>query len=154
LVFEEERQDDFLKLGFDEIQFSEIRNGMIREPNDFFDLVNMCCVLHHIEPQEHASTLKKIYQCLKTGGRLTVFEHNPLNPLTKFVGQRAKIDEHAILIYPKNLVKTLLDAGFQNVRLEYLLFFPPRLKSRWLENIEQHLSNFPLGAQYYVVGEK
>ncbi|HXK17202.1 MAG TPA: class I SAM-dependent methyltransferase, partial [Polyangiaceae bacterium] len=72
-------------------------------PSEFFGTVVLSCVLHHIPPQERAETLKNALRLLQPGGRLVVFEHNPLNPLTRKVVRDCPFDDDAILLWPREL---------------------------------------------------
>jgi len=47
-----------------------------------FDLIFVSCVFHHIEIKNHLLIFKELYRVLKKDGKLVIFEHNPLNPLT------------------------------------------------------------------------
>jgi hypothetical protein len=81
-----------------------------------------------------------------------IHEHNPLNPLTRHAVNNCPFDENAILIKSRTLQKLLIDAGFQDVKREYRIFFPRFLRS--LRPTERHLRNIPFGAQYFVTGIK
>jgi len=47
-----------------------------------------------------------------TGGHVVVFEHNPLNPVTRFVVARTPIDPNAILLRAAEVMRGLSGAGF------------------------------------------
>lgn len=117
-----------------------------------YDLVILCAVLHHIDPAERAATYRTVHRLLKPGGRVYVFEHNPLNPVTNFVVKRTPIDQNAILLRAREVRAGLLEAGFQEPGKCYQMFFPPRF--RFLRGVETLLRWLPLGAQYAVWGEK
>ena len=53
---------------------------------------------------------------LKPGGRLYVFEHNPRNPLVRYVIARTPIDENAILLDAREVQHGLLGAGATSSR--------------------------------------
>src|SRR6185503_831979 len=42
-------------------------------------------VLHHMRPDERRRSVADLAARLETGGSLVIFEHNPLNPLTRWV---------------------------------------------------------------------
>jgi hypothetical protein len=89
---------------------------------------------------------------LKPGGRLYLFEHNPRNPLVRYVVSRTKIDENAILLDPNEVRDNLPVALRQGLDTQYLMFMPPRLSL--LRIVDRLLTWLPLGAQYAVTASK
>jgi ubiquinone/menaquinone biosynthesis C-methylase UbiE len=117
-----------------------------------FDIVLAACVFHHIDHGNHLQLLCEIRRVLKTGGRVFVFEHNPLNPLTLQVINTCPYDENAHLILGHKMRRNFRRSGLEQVKVRYRLFFPRLLASlRWLE---KYLTWLPLGAQYYTLGTK
>jgi 2-polyprenyl-3-methyl-5-hydroxy-6-metoxy-1,4-benzoquinol methylase len=119
--------------------------------NDY-TLVVIANVLHHIAPTERQHTLSKIAGKLVTGGVAAVFEHNPLNPLTRWAVNHCAFDENAILLWPREVVGYLRGAGLANVELNYIVFFPRALQ--WLRKFELHLGWCRAGAQYVMIARK
>lgn len=116
------------------------------------DLAFAACVFHHIDEAEHARLLSELNRVLKPQGRLFVFEHNPLNPLTVHAVNTCPFDENAKLIRGGAMKTRLRLARFADVALRYRLFFPGALAG--LRPLERFLAAVPFGAQYYVVGSK
>ena len=102
-----------------------------------FDLAFAVCVLHHVEP------------VVRPGGLVAVFEHNPLNPLTRRVVRSCAFDEGVELIGRRELERLYRGAGLDVVGAEYLLFFPWRA-----DGLERALRRLPFGAQYVVAGRR
>lgn len=117
-----------------------------------FDVALASCVFHHIPHAEHVGLLAEIQRVLKPGGLLLVFEHNPLNPLTRHAVNTCEFDEHAHLILAPTMRKRVRAAGFGRAAVRYRIFFPHALRS--LRGLEPYLAWLPLGAQYYVVAQK
>ncbi len=113
-----------------------------------FDLALASCVFHHIAHTEHVGLLREIRRVLRPGGLLFVFEHNPLNPLTRHAVSTCEFDENAELIMAPTMRARVLQAGFGSARIRYRIFFPAWL--RRLRALERGLTWLPLGAQYYV----
>lgn len=114
-----------------------------------FDVVFAACVFHHIEHAAHESMLAEIKRVLRTGGRLYLFEHNPLNPLTRRVVNNCPFDEDAVLLkagYTKELFRR---SGFGEIEIDYTIFFPNHRIFRGLHFLERHLRWLPLGGQYF-----
>ena len=108
------------------------------------------------EVLKHYSEFKRIFdqfvRILRPGGRVVVFEHNHRNPLTRIMVKRTEIDRHATLMTATETRGAMSSAGLTNMRLAYMMFFPPRFG--WLRYAERFLWRIPLGGQYASVGEK
>jgi len=114
-----------------------------------FDLIFSSCVFHHIDAAEHARTLKDLRRLLAPGGRMIIFEHNPLNPVTRHIVAGCEFDEDAVLIPAKVFKARQQAAGFKTVAVRYTGFFPGPLRA--LRPLERFLTAAPIGAQYYTV---
>ena len=79
----------------------------------------------------------------RPGGLVAVFEHNPLNPLTRLVVRRCAFDEGVVLVRRRDLER-LVASGGRDVASRYLLFTP--WKATWA--LERRLGGVPFGAQY------
>jgi hypothetical protein len=113
------------------------------------DLIFSSCVFHHIDPVEHVGIFERLKGALSAGGRLAVFEHNPVNPVTRYIVSTCPFDENAILI-PADVLRTRqLAAGFGSVSTAYTGFFPGPLRA--LRGVEPYLAWAPIGAQYYTL---
>ncbi len=121
-------------------------------PAHRFDVATAICVLHHIPPAEWETYLTALFHGLRPGGRLYVFEHNPINPVTQIMVSRAPIDRDAVLLWPFSTVRLLRRVGFQVKKLFFFLYIPPRFSK--LLKFERWLSRIPLGGQYMIVAEK
>ena len=108
------------------------------------------CVLHHISVARRLGWIRELHRVLAPGGRLFVFEHNPLNPLTRAAVRACEFDADAVLLPRREVQALLKEAGFTTVRGEYITFFPRVLSA--LRPMESHLGWLPLGAQYVVHG--
>ncbi len=117
-----------------------------------FDVALASCVFHHIPHAEHVALLGEIRRVLAPDGRLFVFEHNPLNPLTRHAVSTCVFDEHAELVLAPTMRRRARAAGFASASVRYRIFFPHAL--RGLRPLEPRLKWLPLGAQYYVAARK
>lgn len=114
------------------------------------DLAFAMCVFHHIPAEQHGGMLRELHRVLRPGGRLFVFEHNPLNPLTARVVRDCPFDENAVLIGASAMRQRLSQAGLEQVQAHFRVFFPRAL--RWLRPLEPWLGWCPLGGQYFATG--
>jgi SAM-dependent methyltransferase len=117
-----------------------------------FDIVTISAVLHHVPPAERAGVYAELARVLKPGGRIYVFEHNPRNPLVRYVISRTPIDANAILLDEKEVRHGLLDSAPYHIDSDYLMFMPPGIAA--LRGVDRLLAWLPLGAQYVVAGRK
>ncbi|MFZ5781175.1 MAG: class I SAM-dependent methyltransferase [Pseudomonadota bacterium] len=117
-----------------------------------FDVVTISAVLHHVPLDERPAVYRELGRLLRPGGRLYVFEHNPRNPLVRYVIARTPIDANAILLDAREVRHGLLDAARYELDTDYLMFMPPGLPA--LGGIDRLLAWLPLGAQYAVAARK
>ncbi|MBX3484343.1 trans-aconitate 2-methyltransferase [Phenylobacterium sp.] len=114
-----------------------------------FDLAFSACVFHHIEAAEHVALFAALKAQLAPGGVLAVFEHNPLNPVSRYIVATCPFDEDAVLIRAGEFARRQRRAGFGRVDVAYTGFFPGPLKA--LRPLERAMTWLPLGAQYYTL---
>ena len=124
----------------------------LRFASETYDVIVACCVFHHVSPSRRQRIFDQFVRILRPGGRVVVFEHNPRNPLTRIMVKRTEIDRHATLMTATETRGAMSSAGLTNMRLAYMMFFPPRFG--WLRYAERFLWRIPLGGQYASVGEK
>lgn len=117
-----------------------------------FDIVAISAVLHHVPVAERPAVYAELGRILKPGGRLYVFEHNPRNPLVRYVVKRTPIDSNAILLDAREVRHGLLDAMRFQLETDYLMFMPASLPL--LRSIDRALAWLPLGGQYVVAARK
>ena len=120
--------------------------------NNSFDAAILSNVLHHILPIERRKNIVEIYRILNKNGYLFIFEHNPFNPVTRYIVKNCEFDADAHLVSQNNCIKLLKALGFQIVEARYIVFFPKALKL--LRPLEEHLGFLPLGAQYFIAAQK
>jgi hypothetical protein len=84
----------------------------------------------------------------RQGGLVVVFEHNPVNPLTRLVVRRCAFDEGVVLVGRRSLGRLARAAGLAVEETRYILFFP------WTRapfpQLERRLGSLPAGAQYFL----
>lgn len=118
--------------------------------SDTLDLVFIAVVLHHVPVATRTRLLTEVRRVLRPGGRLYIFEHNPYNPITRKVVRECPFDENAILLRPGECRELVRSLHFEQVRVHFRLFIPPKPWLRALLPLERWLEWLPLGGQYYV----
>lgn len=121
-------------------------------PEAHYAIAILANVLHHVPPAERAELVAFVASRLRPGGALVLWEHNPLNPLTRKAVRDCPFDEDAILLWPSELKSLLTHAGTKNQRRDWVVFFPAALSK--LRFLERSLRLCPLGAQCVMVGER
>jgi SAM-dependent methyltransferase len=122
-------------------------------PSASFDLIIISAVLHHVPVAQRSAVYAELHRLLRPDGRLVVFEHNPWNPVTRFVVARTPIDQDAILLPPPEVTAALKAGGWRTVRSSHLMFLPPRL-GVIATTTERLFGWLPLGGQYAVTASK
>jgi 2-polyprenyl-3-methyl-5-hydroxy-6-metoxy-1,4-benzoquinol methylase len=121
-------------------------------PRDHYGALVLANVLHHVTPDERPALLASAASMLAPGGRLVVFEHNPLNPLTRRAVAACPFDENAVLLYPWEVLRLLRGAALSDATLDFIVFFPSALSA--MRPLEPHLGWLPLGAQVCAWGAR
>jgi len=114
---------------------------------NFFDVIFVAGVYHHVPPDERDFVTLLIYKILQHHGKVIIFEHNPYNPITRKLVRECEFDKDAILLTRNELIKLFLERQFKLVKSDYTLFLPPILG--FLNFIEKFMGFLPLGGQYY-----
>lgn len=117
-----------------------------------YSLIFSAGVFHHIPHCEHAGLIEKLSSLLNRDGRLVIWEHNPLNPLTQKIVNDCVFDQDAVLVPSKNLKNHFCRAPLSNIQIIYTTFFPKFLSP--LNFMDPYLCWLPFGGQYLVTGRK
>jgi SAM-dependent methyltransferase len=109
-------------------------------------------VFHHIPIAERENAARYIFNSLRPGGLLALWENNPWNPGTRYIMSRIPFDRDAIMLSPRETPRLLASAGFKILRSDFLFYFPRALRA--LRGLESLLQKVPLGAQYLVLAQR
>ena len=115
-----------------------------------FDIVFVAGVLHHVAFHLHEAMIGEMKRVLKKGGRLIIYEHNPLNPLTKYLVKTCVFDQDAKLLRCGYLKKKLTAQQLMISQRIYFIFIPPKGLLKKLVPIEKFLRWLPLGGKYFI----
>lgn len=108
--------------------------------------------MHHVPPSQWNSFLMEMNRVLKKDGMAIIFEHNPYNPLTRYIVANNILDKGVVLLRKATLEKLMIESGFKTAKSRYFLFTPFALSIfRWIDKI---LWWCPLGAQYYTIATR
>lgn len=115
-----------------------------------FDLTFAVCVLHHVPPARWPGFVREMARVTRPGGRVVIMEHNPWNPLTRYVVSRVPFDKDAVLLRPGVSRALLAEAGLTRLEVRHFLFTP--FGHALARRFDACLGWFPLGAQYLAAG--
>jgi ubiquinone/menaquinone biosynthesis C-methylase UbiE len=136
------------RAGFDRLTLHRIEDQRLPMPDGSVDLAFTACVFHHIPEAEHRHWLSELRRVTRPGGLLMLFEHNPLNPLTRRAVNDCPFDANAVLIRAREMARRAAPAEWRSPRIVYRLFFPHAL--RFARPLERLMTRLPAGAQYYL----
>ena len=116
-----------------------------------FDVCFAICVFHHVPREQRIPLIEEMIRVCRPGGLIVLFEHNPLNPLTRKAVRGCEFDRDAQLLTRRAASKLLAEAGL-SPRGRYIEFFT---RDSWLlRGVESRLGWLPLGAQYAVFAHR
>lgn len=127
--------------------------GLQEVEDEAFDLIFVANVLHHIEPKLRHDVVRDLCRRLRPQGIVAVFEHNPLNPITRRIVSNCSFDEGVILLSKSETEGYFSDIdGMSIMKSGYCLFTPEPLKRlNWIDSL---LRKVPLGGQHFVLAQR
>jgi SAM-dependent methyltransferase len=118
--------------------------------NGSFDVVFASCVLHHVPPEARRALVSEMARATRSGGIVVLVEHNPWNPVARWIVSRCELDDDAVLLSSREACALLAAAGLDGVEARFMAFSP--WQGRIARRVEARLSALPLGAQYVASG--
>jgi SAM-dependent methyltransferase len=134
------------------VKYSLYDGSVLPHDDSSVDLVFAINVMHHVPPERWNNFAAEMHRVTRKNGIAIVFEHNPLNPLTRLAVSRCEFDRGAVLLRKSRLKKIFAEASFSVEESSYIVFFP--FNKKFFRAIEKILWWLPLGAQYFVAGKK
>jgi SAM-dependent methyltransferase len=135
-----------------EVRYKVLDGDVLPYPDASFDLVFAICVVHHVPPSEWLHFVTEMRRVVRPGGLVVVFEHNPLNPLTRLSVLRCEFDDAAVLLSMTRARRLLVAAGLEPAEQRFIVFVPS--ERRVARALEDKLARVALGAQYYVAARR
>lgn len=128
-------------------RFVKLEPGPLPFAEGEFDMVFCACVMHHVKGTEQLAFVRELRRVCRLGGLVTIFEHNPYNPVTQRIVANCELDRDVERLLPLGEIRDLLArVGLSTVESRYIAFFPGAL--RRLEVYEPTLRGLPLGGQW------
>ncbi|MBX3692216.1 class I SAM-dependent methyltransferase [Dokdonella sp.] len=135
-----------------QVNYEVQRNDRLPFADASFDVCSTVCVMHHVPPAQWRHFVAEAYRVTRPGGLFAVYEHNPINPLTRVAVWRCPFDHDAVLLRAGQTKALLREAGFEIAETRYLFFTP--VDAAWARRVDGFLGWLPLGAQYVVCARK
>lgn len=132
------------------IQYDVFDGTRLSFPNGSFDAAFAINVFHHVPLTQRSALVDDIRRVLRPGGLFAIFEHNPLNPVTRHVVNTCAFDKDAVLLRRRDSEGLMSAAGFSAIKTRYIIAIPPA--GRLLRGMDRLFSRLPLGVQYYTLG--
>ena len=103
-------------------------------PDDTFDLTYCVAVMHHIaDPDRVRATIAEMVRVTRPGGKILVWDHNPLNPYWPLLMRRVPQDNGTERLIPLvEIVAGMRGGGAEIVRAERLGLIPEFVPGRLL----------------------
>jgi SAM-dependent methyltransferase len=120
-------------------------------PDASVDAAFAICVLHHVPPEQWIAFAAELRRVVRPSGVAVIFEHNPLNPLTRLAVNRCEFDCDAHLLRRRTTVQLLRSAGLLVEQSSYILF---TRRPHRVTRVDDALRWCGLGAQYYVAARR
>jgi len=111
-----------------------------------FDLLFAINVLHHVPPAARGGLLREMARVTRRDGLVVIFEHNPLNPLTRLAVSRCPFDYDCRLLRRSTTMRLFAENDLVPTASRHIIFFPWR--GEHFANMDRVLGVTPFGAQY------
>ena len=134
------------------VEYRVQKDELLPFASEGFDFCSTVCVMHHVPSDQWPGFVAEAWRVTKPGGLFAVYEHNPVNPMTRWAVWRCPFDHDAVLLRAGKVRELLVSQGFEIVTRRYLFFVP--LDRPWARRFDRLLRWLPLGAQYVVCGRR
>ena len=130
------------------VDYRHYNGGRLPFDDNTFDAATTICVMHHVPPDQWPAFAAEMKRVLRPGGLAVVFEHNPLNPLTRRVVNNCEFDADAVLLRQGRTRELFAGAGFSRIDGRSILSIPSF--GPLTRKLDRALGRAALGAQYFV----
>ena len=117
-----------------------------------FDMAMAICVFHHIPPAQWQQVANEMVRVVRDQGLIFIIEHNPYNPVTRYIVNSCPIDKDAVLLSPRRLRGLFSTSKTKDATTRSILNIPPKTEA--LKRLDMNLGRLSIGAQYYLTATK
>jgi hypothetical protein len=82
------------------------------------------CALHHVPKSDRFKLVNEMVRVVRSQGIVAIFEHNPLNPLTRHAVNTCEFEKDAIQLCSRETTDMLRDVAHAQAGLCHYLYFP------------------------------
>ena len=115
-------------------------------PDESFDVVVTICVLHHVPISRRFKFVSEMVRVTRAQGVVAIFEHNPMNPLTRRAVNTCEFDKDAVLLSSDESLEMLRHAAETPPQVRHYLFTP--FGGPFGRVLDRYLNRLPFGGQY------
>jgi len=108
--------------------------------------------MHHVAPSQWSAFVGEMARVTRPRGAVMVFEHNPLNPLTRRAVNNCEFDEDAVLLGPRRVRELFASVGLDVRCRRYILLSP--VGAAGACRAERLVGWLPAGAQFVVAATR
>ena len=135
------------------VQYERFDGKRLPFADESFDAVSATNVLHHVPPCDRYALLEEVSRVIRPGGVCLIAEHNPLNPVTRFIVARCEFDDDAVLLWPRETHRLLQLAGFgTDITVRHVVTVPS--SAPWAIRARPDTRAGPVWAQYIAAGAR
>ncbi len=135
-----------------DVRYELAESGRLPFDAGAFHLTFAANVVQVVPTDERATFVAELARVTRPGGLVSLFEHNPYNPLTRLVVRRFSLSSDVRMLALGATLRLLRQASLTPIVSGYMLLWPSR--RRRLVAVERALRRIPFGAQYYVVARR
>jgi ubiquinone/menaquinone biosynthesis C-methylase UbiE len=117
-----------------------------------YDMAMAICVFHHVPPVQQQQLAAEMVRVVRDQGLILIVEHNPFNPVTRYIVNTCPIDKDAILLSQRRMRSLFQMPMTSGVTTRSVLNVPPMTNA--LKRLDAMLGRLPIGAQYYLTAVK
>ena len=134
------------------VRYQAYDGAVLPFPDGAVDVAFAVCVAHHVELDERPAFAAELRRVVRPGGLVVLFEHNPLNPLTRVAVSRCEFDRGVVLLTRQHASALLASAGLLVAERRFIVFLP--VEGRASHQVDRALRHVPFGAQHYVAAHR
>ena len=108
-----------------EIDYKTYDGQHLPFPDGSHDMAMAICVFHHVPPAQWQQLAAEMVRVVRDQGLILIIEHNPFNPVARYVVNTCPIDKDAVLLSPRRMRGLFAISKTKDVTTRSILNVPP-----------------------------